>query len=132
MLYVLDKIGTNSKKVYNDLIENYVDTEQDEDEDLPQEDETSPVNQSIDKGEEAPTDVTEQLLTPEKDKKETSVYEQSPGESSHDSLDLIIKKQAELTRKRLRAAALKDEIEEIGIRDLFREHVVKALSGKKL
>ena len=50
MLYVLDKIGTNSNKVYNDLIENYQDTEQDEDDDLPlalglpQEDETSPVN----------------------------------------------------------------------------------------
>ena len=64
-------------------------------------------------------------MTPEKDKKETSVYEQSPGESSHDSLNLIIKKQAELTRKRLRAAALKDEIEEIGIRDLFIKDAVK-------
>ena len=45
--------------MYNDLIENYEDEGQDEEEDLPQENETSPVNQSIDKGDETPTDITE-------------------------------------------------------------------------
>ena len=52
MLYVLNQIGTNSKKVYNDLIENYDDEYQDtEEEDFPQEDKHLSVNMSIENGE---------------------------------------------------------------------------------
>ena len=106
-----------------DLIDDYIDTE--EDEDILEDDDLKRINESAGEIEQSYTDAAEKLLIPDKEKKEAEVNEESPRESARNSLYFNIKKQEELARKRLRGAKLQNEIEEIGIRDLFIKDAVK-------
>ena len=85
-----------------DLIENYVDTE--EDEDILEDDDIKPVNESTGEVEQSTSDAVEKLLSPAREKIETAVNVESPRESSRNSLYFNIKKQEELARKRLKEA----------------------------
>ena len=117
-MIVLDKIAANSRKVHFFLMENYED--EDETQAIEEEDDDTQINDRI----KSDTETTQSdLMTESEEVKGPFVQKNRVDDGG--SLHFNIKKREESMRKKLNKTKLRNEIEEISIRDLFIQDAVK-------